>query len=114
MANLGLIIVLVATAMPLLAPDGFTTTRIVYTVGAALAIAGRLTERFAVKPDPGEPVRLQRMKRLETWSALMFGIGALFMYLRNVGHTDWIAFTLAGGVLTFYTSLMIPRLKNSK
>ena len=33
------------------------------------------------------------------------------MFVPSAGATDWIAFTLAGGLLTIYTSIMIPRQK---
>ena len=54
------------------------------------------------------PLRLRRLVRMEVWAALIFVVGAVFMFLPG---TDWIAFTLAGGLLTIYTSIMIPRQK---
>lgn len=110
-ANAGLLLVLAGTAIPLFSHTMFLTARWIFSAGALLAFAGKLTGRLAAPADPAEPVRLTRMKRLEVWSAVMFVVAAVFMYLRNVGPTDWIAFTLAGGALTCYTSLMIPRLK---
>ena len=110
-ANIGLLLVLTGTAIPLFSHTMFLTARWIFSAGALLALAGKLTGRLAAPADPAEPVRLTRMKRLEVWSSLMFVVAAVFMFLRNVGPTDWIAFTLAGGALTCYTSLMIPRLK---
>ena len=40
-----------------------------------------------------------------------FLAGAVFMFIPSAGKTDWLAFTLAGGLLTIYTSVMIPRQK---
>ena len=48
---------------------------------------------------------------MEIWTAIIFVVGAVFMFLPG---KDWIAFTLAGGVLTLYTSIMIPRQKVTK
>ena len=109
-ANIGLLLVLAGTAIPLFSHTMFLTTRWIFSAGAILAFAGKLWGRIAAPADASEPVRLTRMRRLEVWSALMFVVAAVFMFLRNVGPTDWIAFTLAGGALTCYTSLMIPRL----
>lgn len=110
LAVAGLILVMVATAMPLFSPSVFTTARIIFSIGAVLALAGRIMERVAAPTD--EPVRLKRMRRIDVWAAIMFVAAAVFMFLRNVGGTDWIAFTLAGGALTVYTSLMVPRISS--
>ena len=69
-------------------------------------------DRMTSRTDTSEPLRLKRLRRIELWSAIMFAVAAVFMFLRNVGPTDWIAFTLAGGALTCYTSIMIPKAKN--
>lgn len=114
-ADTGLLLVLAGTAMPLFFPTTgmFLTTRWIYTAGAALCIAGRVIDRLR-PAGADEPLRLRRLRRLELWSSVMFGVGAAFMFLRNVGATDWIAFTLAGGALTAYTSIMIPRLSSPR
>lgn len=108
LANAGLLLVLAGTAIPLLAHNLFTTTRWVFTAGAALTLLGRILQRLQ-PTAPDEPLRLRRLRRMETWSAILFAVAAVFMFLRNVGPTDWIAFTLAGAVLTLYTSIAIPR-----
>lgn len=109
-ANAGLLLVLAGTALPLFSHSLFTLTRWIFSAGAILCMAGRVMERFGASHDG--PLRLRRLKRIEMWSAIMFGVAAVFMFLRNVGPTDWIAFTLAGGALTCYTSIMIPRVKD--
>ena len=88
----GLIIVLVAAE-----PVAYS-----YPAGAAALLAGRL-----LSPTPaGASVRLRRLVRMEVWTALIFVAGAVFLFLPQAGGNDWIAFTLAGGVLTVYTSIM--------
>ncbi len=73
-----------------------------YSAGAAALLAGRL-----LSPTPaGASVRLRRLVRMEVWTALIFVAGAVFLFLPQAGGNDWIAFTLAGGVLTVYTSIM--------
>lgn len=109
-ANAGLLLVLAGTALPLFSHTLFPTTRWIFSAGALLCVSGRAIERFS--PTDTRSLRIRRLKRIEMWSAIMFAVAAVFMFLRNVGPTDWIAFTLAGGALTCYTSIMIPRVKD--
>lgn len=99
----GLIIVMVGAALPLLFVD-MKVARIVYSVGAALVLIGKI-----LTPVPeGASLRLKRLYRLDVFCGLFFVAGAVFMFI-NGGSTDWLAFTLAGGALQIYTSVMIPR-----
>ena len=106
----GLVIILIAAALPFLHLPR-TAAAITYSAGAALLLAGRLLTRA---PE-GASMRLRRLLRMEVWAALVFVAGAVFLWMpiqpgAGAGN-DWIAFTLAGGVLTAYSSLMIPRTK---
>ena len=98
----GLLLVFAATALPLLkvSPGIY---RWVYASGALLAIAGR-----ACAKSPSADLRVRRLCRLELWAAIMFGAGAAFMFIYP-WQTDWMAFTLAGGAVEVYASLMLPR-----
>lgn len=70
-----------------------------------MALAGRL-----LTPVPsGISLRLRRLLRLEAWSALIFIVGAVFLFINTDVMRDWVAFTLAGGIIQVYTSIMIPR-----
>ena len=111
-ANAGLLLVLAGTALPLFSHDLFMITRWVFSAGALLCLGGRAMDRMTSRTDTSEPLRLKSLRRIELWRAIMFAVAAVFMFLRNVGPTDWIAFTLAGGALTCYTSIMIPKAKN--
>lgn len=100
----GLIIVMVGAALPLLFVD-MKVARIVYSVGAALVLIGKI-----LTPVPeGASLRLKRLYRLDVFCGLFFVAGAVFMFINGGGSTDWLAFTLAGGALQIYTSVMIPR-----
>lgn len=106
LANFGLLAIMVAALFPLLRLDN-SSMRYIYVAGAALLVAGRI-----VTPKVKDmPLRLRRLIRMEFWTALIFVVGAVFLFLPSAGHTDWLAFTLAGAVLTVYTSIMIPRIK---
>lgn len=110
LVNIGLLAIVVATALPLL-HVGVAVSRFVYAAGAIILLAGRV-----LTPAPENvSLRLKRMCRLETWSAIIFIVGAvLLFYPGTAGTRDWIAFTLAGGAVQVYTSLMIPRLMKTE
>lgn len=106
LSTIGLLAIMTAAALPLLrmAAEWFGY---LYAAGAAMLLAARLIE-----PVPaGADIRLRRLLRLEVWTALIFVAGAVFILAPFARGNDWIAFTLAGGVLTLYTSIMIPRHK---
>ncbi len=109
MITIGLLLIFAGTMMPLFAimPDfssGTDSFKYVYTTGALLLLIGRL-----LTPYKGDIFRVKRLSRIEFWSALFFGAAVFFMFYEGAGRTDWLAFTLAGGVLQIYTSIMIPR-----
>ena len=101
--NLGLLTIVVATAMPIFR-IGDDLFRYIYAAGAAVAIIGRI----AAPRYRGTIVRIVRLGRIEFWSCTAFCMAAAIMlYDRNTAR-DWLALTLAGGALQIYTSLMIP------
>ncbi|MDE5728062.1 MAG: hypothetical protein K2H83_08610 [Duncaniella sp.] len=104
----GLLAIMTASALPLLRM-GHGWFGWLYAAGALLVLVGRLLNR--VPKDC--PLRLKRLLRMEVWTALVFAAGAVFTFLNDRGGNDWLAFTMAGGVLTVYTSIMIPRLRSS-
>lgn len=102
--NLGLLLIVAAAALPLLHVSG-DTFRYIYTAGAALALIGRI----CAPSYKGSIIRVRRLARIELWSCIVFCVGAFFIWYNRGQATDWLAFTLAGGVLQVYTSIMIPR-----
>lgn len=109
--NIGLICVMVGTALPLLRVDG-AAYRYIYCAGAVLALTGKL-----MRPVPKDiPFPVKRLMRVEVWGALMFCAGGFFMWYTSgaYGSMDWIAFTLAGAVIQIYTSIMIPKRMSNK
>lgn len=75
----------------------------IYGSGALLSLAGRIFMRA-----PRSSTVLRRLYRIETWSSIFFCAAAVFMYMRTAPR-DWIALTLAGGMVMLYTSIRIPR-----
>ncbi len=99
--NLGLILIVVGTALPLIQLDS-DIFRYIYTTGAAIALIGRI----AAPKYRGTIVRIIRLNRIEFWSNVAFCFAAFFMWYNQTGSRDWLAFTLAGGALQIYASLM--------
>lgn len=98
--NLGLLLIVAGTALPLFRIDG-ALFRYIYSAGAVLALIGRL-----LAPSyKGSVIRVRRLARIEFWSCIVFCVGAFFMWYYPQ-RTDWLAFTLAGGALQIYSSLM--------
>lgn len=103
LSPIGLLIIMVAAALPLL-KLGTDYAKYIYATGAVILLVAKI-----IMPIVKEPLRLRRLMRMEIWTGIIFMVGAVFMFLPG---KDWIAFTLAGGVITLYTSILIPRQKN--
>lgn len=103
--TLGMILIAIGTVMPLIVMDPSSETfKYIYGVGAILLLIGRL-----FTPYKGNHIRLKRLYRIETWSAIFFCVALFFMFYEGANARDWLAFTLAGGAIQIYTSIMIPR-----
>lgn len=108
-STVAMVLIMTGTLMPLFhrgvyfhdMPPAF---RYIYASGAALLLLSRL-----MSPYRGKALRLKRLFRIETWGALFFCVGAFFLFYNPTSARDWLAFTLAGGALQIYTSIMIPR-----
>lgn len=105
---LGLLIIAVATMVPFIAGPGkpMGWFKYVYSAGAVILLICRL-----ISPYRGSDIKLRRLFRIESWSALFFCIAAVFMFYEPRQMRDWIAFTLAGAVIQIFTSLAIPARK---
>lgn len=106
--NIGLLMVMAGTCLPLirlLNRSYMPALKYVYAAGAVICLIGRLVTSRREMPD----TRSRRLLRLEVWAALMFCVGAFFLFWPGAGPTDWLAFTLAGGMLQAYVSVMLPR-----
>ncbi|MDE6514087.1 MAG: hypothetical protein K2L05_07895 [Muribaculaceae bacterium] len=101
----GLLAVAVGVLMPILSNDPFGNAfRYVYAGGAAMTLLGRL-----FKPSfPKEaPIRVRRLDRMESWSALLFCVAAFFAFYSAPALRDWLAFTLAGAAIQIYCSIAL-------
>lgn len=110
LSTAGLLVILAAATLPFFHCSR-TAAAVTYSAGAAVLLMSRL---FTKAPE-GASRRLRGLLRIEVWTALVFVAGAVFLWLpiqpgAGAGN-DWLAFTIAGGLLTLYTSIMIPRTK---
>lgn len=105
LVTVGLLMIAVGIVMPILqgASIASDTFRYIYAAGAVMLLIGRL-----FTPYKGDNQRVKRLWRIETWSAVFFCAGAFFLFYDKTIFRDALAFTLAGGVIQIYTSIMIP------
>lgn len=105
MITIGMLLVAAGTVMPLLMQGtGSDLYKYVYGGGALMLLIGRIFTSYK-----GDNLRLKRLYRIEGWSAIFFCVAVFFMFYEDASSRDWIAFTLAGGAIQIYTSIMIPR-----
>lgn len=105
MITIGMLLVAAGTVMPLLMQGtGSDLYKYVYGGGALMLLIGRIFTTYK-----GDNLRLKRLYRIEGWSAIFFCVAVFFMFYEDASSRDWIAFTLAGGAIQIYTSIMIPR-----
>lgn len=102
---LGLLAVAAATLIPVYRGtfDAGAFPKWLYCAGAVLLLVCRL-----FTPYKGKDLRLCRLYRIESWSALFFCVGGFFMWYPSASVRDWLAFTLAGAAIQIYTSFAIP------
>ena len=103
MITISMLLIVAGTVLPLFNTSGILF-KYIYATGALLLLIGRL-----LTPYTGDDLRVKRLYRIETWSAIFFCVAVFFMFYEGAGRTDWLAFTLAGGIIQIYTSIMIPR-----
>lgn len=101
---LGLLLVLAGTAMPIITGTYTTDTfRYIYAAGAALSLLGRLLS----PPYQGTNLRLRRLLRLQSWSAIFYCVAAFFSFYHRTTLRDWLAFTLAGAAVQIISTILI-------
>lgn len=101
--TLGLLLIIAGVLLPIIGV-GMNVYRWIFSAGALVSLAGRILNLY-----DGPVLRIKRLYRIELWSSIFFCVAAFFMFYPGGRSTDWLAFTLAGGALLIYTSIMIPR-----
>lgn len=102
---IGLLMVAAGVLTPILTENYFDDTfRWTYAVGAVLTLLARL---FQADLPASTPIKIKRLARLESWSALLFCVAAFFAFYSAPYMRDWLAFTLAGAALQVYSSIAL-------
>lgn len=103
--TVAMLMIVVATLMPMATQmQCGEWYKYLYAAGALLLLVGRI-----FTPYKGDNLRVKRLCRIESWSAIFFCVGAFFLFYDKTSLRDWLAFTLAGGCIQAYASIMIPR-----
>ena len=119
-ATFGLILICVALVAPFTNPDNFgllSIFRWIYGAGALIYLIARVVD----VTDPGESLRLRRLRRMEFWAGVSFGIATFFWFYSqyhiqevlgaNAGilvvMRNTIMFTLVGAVIQIIASWLI-------
>lgn len=100
--TIAMLLIMTGTILPIFRLDS-QAYRYIYAAGAIMLVVGRI-----FTPYTGSILRLRRLYRIESWSALFFCVAAFFLFYDRSSARDWLAFTLAGGAIQIYTSIMIP------
>lgn len=123
-STMGLILLAVGLVGPFANLDNTTLTEVlkwVFTAGALIYTVARMVN----VNDPGDSVRLRRLRRMEMWAGFAFCVAAFFWFYnshRFAGFSfsaavmnDTIMFTLAGALIQIIASWMISfRMKKEK
>ena len=117
-ATFGLILICVALVAPFTNPtdmEWVSIFRWIYGAGALIYLIARLVD----VSDPEESVRLKRLRRMEFWAGISFGIATFFWFytqyhigtITSVGVLailkNTIMFTLVGAVIQIIASWLI-------
>lgn len=121
-ATLGLILVAVGLLAPFtdLTDTGYLRFfKWIYSSGTLIFLIARVVG----SSDPDESMRVRRLRRLEFWAGVAFGIGAFFWFYNEDRYSfyldlgmgslaclrDTVYFTLAGAVIQILAAVMLGR-----
>lgn len=104
LVTIGMLLLAVGIVIPIITLDIQSDTfRYIYAAGALLLVIGRI-----FSPYQGDNLRVKRLSRIESWAAIFFCMAAFLLFYDKTSLRDALAFTLAGGLIQVYTSIMIP------
>lgn len=102
--SLGMLLIAIGIVIPIITLDlKADTFRFIYALGAGMLVVGRI-----FSPYKGDNMRVKRLCRIESWAAIFFCMAAFLLFYDTTSLRDALAFTLAGGLIQIYTSIMIP------
>ena len=115
-ATFGLILICVALVSPFTNPTSVEALRVfrwIYGAGAVIFLIARIADAT----DPTESLRLRRLRRLEFWAGISFGIACGFWFYNQHHYGPYagvlailqttILFTLVGAIIQILASWLI-------
>ena len=122
-ATFGLLLLAVGLVAPFTSLDNETMLTVfkwIYASGALIYLVSRIAGGY----DPTDSLRVRRLRRLEVWAGVAFGIAAFFWFYngaRNAGYPmtlqvmrDTVVFTLVGALIQIIASWMIVARKRKE
>lgn len=123
-ATFGLLLVCAGLIAPFASTDNATLISVfkwIYTTGALIYTIARVVN----VNDPGDSMRLRRLRRMEMWAGICFCVGAGFWFYNSARFAgilfslpvmnNTIVFTLAGAMIQVVASWMIAaRMKKER
>ena len=127
-ATFGLILICVALVAPFTSPASMEYLKVfkwIYGSGAIIYLVARMVDIS----DPGEPLRIKRLRRMEFWAGISFGLATAFWFIGEHRFGPYggalavlqntIMFTLVGALIQILASWLIysrtkKDLKNKK
>lgn len=114
-ATFGLLLVAVAMVAPfagLVSSGWLTAFKWIFASGALVYLAARLVAAFG----RDESFKVRRLRRLEVWAGIAFGVAAFFWFYNTRGFdglptfhmlNETVVFTLAGALIQVIASWML-------
>lgn len=108
--TVGLLCIGVATLIPILYGNfEHGWFRYLYAAGAVMVVVGRL-----FSPYTGKHLRMKRLRRMESWSGIIFCVGAFFLFYDEGNNRDWLAFTMAGAAVQVIATILMTRVASKE
>ena len=115
-ATFGLILICVALVGPFTNPTSVESLKVfrwIYGAGALIYLIARIAD----STDPQESLRLRRLRRMEFWAGISFGIACGFWFYNQHHYGEYagvlaimqttILFTLVGAIIQIIASWLI-------
>lgn len=108
--TVGLLMIGVATMVPII-HGNFEVEwfRYLYAAGAVMVVVGRL-----FSPYTGKHLRMKRLRRMESWSSIIFCVAAFFLFYDKTNNRDWLAFTMAGATVQIVATILMTRVASKE
>lgn len=122
-ATIGLLFLAIGLVAPFTNFENGTVQNLfkwVYASGALIYFVARVAGGY----DPSDTLRVKRLRRMEIWAGVAFGIGTFFWFYNSGRYSgfpmtlgmmrDTVVFTLVGAVLQIVASWMIIAAKRKE